>query len=202
MVNDITPTKYDLFSVPVVYYKNFLPLDIASNIKNYILEQKAKHATPHKNIMGDSLSYHSHTVNQQIIQELAVNVEGCSELENNVLACLNNYCTTTNFPNDLSIGSSWFNIQQPGSILTKHIHKDAAVAGALYINVDKSSSSIYFENPNPSFFYITEILRNFEINPDIGDLLLFPAWLVHYAGKINMTDNRIVLSINAITKNI
>jgi uncharacterized protein (TIGR02466 family) len=188
-----------------VYYENFLPQELAQNIKEYVLK-KAGEATSHKAISGSGLSSHRKKY-VDFIGEVTSSVKGCSQLYNNIVACIDDYTVKTGIPKNKII-NSWFNIQQPGSILKRHHHIGgySLVAGALFINVDEKSSSIVFDNPNPYSFMFdynnedkcsyTYMTRSFQ--PGIGDLILFPTWLIHASGNANNTKDRIVISFNTI----
>ena len=102
---------------------------------------------------------------------------------------------------------SWFNVQDIGSTLTQHDHPGSEISAALYVNVDANSSYNYFENPNSlssfhNFGGNTEYsFQNYRIQPQIGDLIVFPSWLRH--GSLNTrnnTKNRIVISLNTVKK--
>jgi uncharacterized protein (TIGR02466 family) len=192
--------KYDLFSVPVVQYKDFLPVDLADRIKKYILINYNKTGR-HGLLEGDSLS--TFTPTYDFLDEIRLKVPGCQEIKRNITKCVDNYTTATGDPK-CRLTNSWFNIQQPDSLLKRHSHagNTSIVTGALYINVDEDSSSLSFENPNPYSLLTTfkndSNYVNYVFKPCVGDLYLFPCWLIHSSDKINRTKNRIVISFNTI----
>jgi len=200
--------NYDLFPVPITCYKNFLPTDLALNIREYILSQEHS-AGPHDAITGNATSSHGH--HDTFIQECTANVPGCNQFFHNTMLCLSNYASRTGAPY-LYLDNSWYNIQAPGSFLNKHMHVSTGklpfCSGALYIDVDDGSSPISFDNPNPySYFFnyrgnmLTQYnYTYFNIKPEIGDMLIFPSWLVHSNSKENTSENRIVVSFNAGVK--
>lgn len=127
----------------------------------------------------------------------------------------------------IKIENFWYNIQTKNSSLAIHRHQSTDFACALYINVDEYSSNIYFDsylsyqnfllcdaiiadgNNRPYNFIVDQPSKyangeNFihgykrlGIHPQIGDLLIFPAYLYHHSGRqLNMTDDRIVISMN------
>jgi uncharacterized protein (TIGR02466 family) len=192
---------YNLFSVPVSLYNNFLPPELAENIKNYILTEKADAGRENNVLHGEGKSSYMNMDEQaRFIQDVTENVPGCSKFSNNILECINDFTSKINFP-VCTLGNSWFNIQQPGSMLRRHAHISVfgieLVSGALYINVDDKSSSMSFENPNPWIVMSPGEAFTFTIKPKIGDLILFPSWLMHQSLDSNMTENRIVISFNA-----
>ncbi len=102
----------------------------------------------------------------------------------------------------LRISQVWSNIQKPGSILKEHRHPHSVLSGALYVNVDKESSKIYFHNPN-SFVTYEDFVEynhyNFQwmsFQPENCLLVLFPSWLWHGSEDVNKSDDRIVISFN------
>ena len=191
--------SYNLFAVPLVYYKNFLPLDLTYSIKDYILRVKVTEGRKHGALTGDAYSLHSSNIHTDIIQEITENVVGCSKLLNNIQDCVNYFASSINYP-DCVLDNSWFNIQKPGSVLRRHSHigpnNSALISGALYINVDDKSSDITFENPNPYIIADPSDRFAYTLKPNIGDLILFPAWLIHLSKEPNMSDERIVISFN------
>ena len=188
--------RHDLFSVPIIHYENFIPLELVQNIRNYILKTTDVVA-PHFALSEPGVSTH-HNLSLDLIRDITSLVEGCSQFYNNIMMCVDDYTSKTGLPKNV-LSNSWFNIQQPGSVLKRHIHAGgyAVVAGALYLNVDKKSSPLVFENPNPySLLNTRNQMDHFTIKPTDGDLILFPSWLVHSSVEPNMTENRIVISFN------
>jgi hypothetical protein len=191
-------THYNLFTVPISYYKGFIPLDLAHNLKEYILGGRIKNTTSYGAFSGAAATSFDAEKITEFIQEVVLNVAGCADLYNNIQYCINDFTSSSVLPKCVII-NSWFNVQQPVSILNRHCHIDGegmpAISGALYINIDKESSNILFENPNPYGIFYDK--ANYTFNPSIGDLILFPSWLIHNSDKINLTKNRIVISFNA-----
>ena len=191
-------TRHNLFSVPVTYFKGFLPLNIAHNVKEYILADGLKYTTPYGVLSGAATTSYETGKITEFIQELVLNVDGCADLHNNIQKCIDDFTSSSGLPK-CTIANSWVNIQQPVSILKRHIHMSreglSDISGSLYINIDEESSNLLLENPNPYGFFYNK--ANYIIKPGIGDLILFPSWLTHNSDKINLTKNRIVISFNA-----
>tara|TARA_R110000822_G_scaffold88654_1_gene205296 strand:+ start:3541 stop:4119 length:579 start_codon:yes stop_codon:yes gene_type:complete len=105
----------------------------------------------------------------------------------------------------LKIDNSWVNIQNKNSVLTKHSHPDSIVSGVLYLKADNKSSKIYFYNPNVYRTFV-DFIKQTEYNsdsyfftPQIGDLILFPSWLMHGSkGDKNNSAKRIAFSFNTL----
>jgi len=202
--------QYDLFPVPVTYYEGFLPRNIASNIKDYILTRQ-NDAGPHDALLGDATSLHGHS--NTFIEEVTKKVEGCGQLQENIMACVTDYASLTGYSEPILL-NSWFNIQNKGSLLKKHMHMNtnssSFCSGVLYINIIETSANICFENPNLYSYIFTHKNRpltkyNYvetSFEPKIGDLILFPSWLIHSNPKLNTTDNRIAISFNIDVKRL
>lgn len=190
--------KYNLFAIPVCYYRGFLPPELARDIENYILHSRPS-IHPHKALIGDA--HTSHSIHNLFINEVVDKVGSCAELKNNITKCIDNYVQETG-RQACEITNSWFNIQNPGSTLHRHNHVggNTVISGALYINIEENSSPLVFENPNP-YSLLTEHAGKYDytyytFKPAIGDLILFPSWLVHSSVEPNTTFNRIVVSFN------
>jgi uncharacterized protein (TIGR02466 family) len=154
----------------------------------------------HDAFTGDGKSTHKE-FNNTIIE--AINkLPRCTNFIFTLEQALSNYSEETG--NKLTkIYNSWVNKQAKGSILKEHTHPASILSGALYLNVDKDSSPLYFHNHN-NFAYFQEINKYtdyichwYKVSPKNGDLLIFPSWLRHGSNnEINQTDERIVLSFN------
>ena len=103
----------------------------------------------------------------------------------------------------LDISNSWINIQKENSQLNKHCHPESIVSGVVFLKCNKLSNKLYFYNPNPHIHYMSYNKLNdlnysfVNIEPKIGDLILFPSWLMHGSDKEkNKCKERISLSFN------
>jgi uncharacterized protein (TIGR02466 family) len=191
--------RHNLFATPISYYKGFLPRGLAIAIKEYILRKHIQ-SSPHRSITGNALSIHTELSN--FIEDVVADVKGCNELKANIEKCIDNYVQETG-RQACEINNSWFNIQNPGSILHRHNHMGGStvLSGALYISIEKDSAPLVFENPNP-YSLLTEHFSKYDYSqytfkPAIGDLIIFPPWLIHSSVEPNTTLNRIVISFNA-----
>ena len=192
---------HKLFHTPLTYYEGFLPSNIASNITDYILTRNTAAVFEHQAFLGNAYTAYTSQVNTNILQDI-VRVPGCSDVFKNLTECINEYTNSNGFP-ICNIDNSWFNVQKPGSLLKRHFHlggsRPSFVSGALYINVDEKSPPVTFENPNPYIILKYPPTNNYlySFKPNVGDLILFPSWLFHFSDQLNMTENRIVISLNA-----
>lgn len=153
-------------------------------------------------LIGDSLSIDP-LENIDFLDYIQNNVPYCSKIKELILQHVNDYCVEYGYP-EMFFLNSWFNIQNPDSVLQQHTHPNSVISGALYINTDTDSSKLVFENPNP-YSWNTHFSnsstkyssRYITFTPSIGDLIIFPSWLKH--GSLfqkNKTQNRIVVSFN------
>ena len=190
-MNDVS---IGLFPTPILKCENFLNLSETNDIFQ-ILKNKTIHK--HNVIMGGKSS-HTPDGHEDIIQTLG--------LKSRIQEKLNTY--TNNLKIDtVSILSSWFNIQDIGSVLKLHMHTQSLLSAALYINVDEKSSPLFFYNPNSTSHYSFSIhgktqtgfnMHHHRFNPKNGEMLIFPSWLLHGSDNVqNQTKDRTVISLNA-----
>lgn len=154
----------------------------------------------HPALTGNSYSSYS-TENFNILNTIK-ELDGCGDVDHKIIEVLRRYGEITGIAMD-EITGSWFNVQQPQTMLMRHNHAGAMVAGALYIQTNEHASPIVFDNPNPWVDYIrynepTEFtVPRIEYRPRPGDLVLFPSYLYHGSGEyLNQMENRIVVSFN------
>jgi len=149
---------------------------------------------------GDAGS--SYSIKSDILGDISKTIPSCYSLKNQIDILLTNYMKVSGIFH-FGIDRSWSNAQGIGSKLINHSHPGSFITGALYINVDNNSSPLQIHNPNPFIHHIAlkektnytnDIL---EIQPAIGDVILFPSWLLHGAMKENNTPKRVIISFNS-----
>jgi len=196
---------FRLFPTLVSRYKNFLTQAQADNIFLYC---KNSNHQQHGAWIGNATSSHHTTKN--ILEDIEKNVEHCQGLVYDLTFCVNMFGKSFGYHKDLQIFNSWFNIQNPGSVLKMHTHPQSIFSAALFVRCDDQSSPLVFENPNSNLHYLNSALegyvdgfngvsvhQNFVFQPSIGDLILFPAWLKHgSAEQINQGTERMSISFN------
>jgi uncharacterized protein (TIGR02466 family) len=192
--------KYDMFPTLVVGFTDFITNEQRKDIVDYLTNEEF---VSHKALLSNKGTSTFHT-GQKLLESLENNVSSCKDLKSKIGRMIHDYSITSGFSFN-EIGNSWANIQNVGSVLDEHAHPLSVISGALYLNVDDLSSSLYFQNPNPYLDYtktIEETQYSYhwtQIKPQNGLLLLFPSWLKHGSnGEMNQTEKRIVLSFNAI----
>jgi hypothetical protein len=77
----------------------------------------------------------------------------------------------------------WSNFNPPNSPGMKHNHIDSSIAGCYYLYVPENSGSIEFESGEDFF-------------PTPGEILWWPANLVHWVNKNNSEQNRYSVAFN------
>tara|TARA_R100001530_G_C4290261_1_gene147825 strand:- start:379 stop:945 length:567 start_codon:yes stop_codon:yes gene_type:complete len=183
--------KFSLFPTLVLSFPNFISSKDCNKIFK-LLKTKKRHA--HAAFIKGK-SNHSSYVHTDILSDLSISLN----------KPLEEYADQTKIKIDNKIRNSWFNIQDKESILKDHVHPDSVLSGAIFINVGKKASKLYFHNPNP-FSYFTpknEPLNEYTyewccFNPCKGDLIIFPSWLKHGSNQDkNFYNNRTVISFNA-----
>lgn len=192
--------KYELFPTLVSRYGGVLSLDEVKIIHEYCLSQETY---SHPVINGDASS--SHKPQSNILQELELAIPELDGIIKKIYSTLDDYTTDLGIP-PVHIGNNWFNIQGNGSILQQHMHSKSILSAALYLNVDKDSSTINFENPNPHISYAHDgnaprnseyLFEYYYLIPQPGDLIIFPSWLKHGSMyQKNGTVNRTCISFN------
>ena len=105
----------------------------------------------------------------------------------------------------LRITQSWLNKTKPDESHHPHTHRNSYLAGALYISCLPNdhivfSNRLLFINNNIEFPKKKTTAWNTEsvsVNVKEGDLILFPAWMIHHVDVNKTTDKeRISLSFN------
>jgi len=188
---------YKFFPTLVHYCKDVLtPAELQQVAEHCLHEQVGRHDA----LSGDSRS--SFSRHSRLIETLEARHASLAGLRDRLESLLTAYAADMGF-DGVRHTNSWFNIQQPGSVLKHHVHTDAKIAAALYICCDEHSSKLFLENPNPTLNYIrpnrfTEYsfeFATFKVAP--GDLVLFPAWIRHGSGfEANQSALRLVVSMN------
>lgn len=190
---------FNIFPTCVISIDDFLSKDQCLDITKYILSGKPQ-TQQHDAIKGNGVSYY--TEKSDFITEVSKNIPSCYNIKEAIFNEVKAYESTAGIV-ITEFNNSWFNIQNKDSLLIDHSHPMSIISGALYINTDEDSSSIYFSNPNPfnSFQDVGKLTdytyEKYWIKPCVGQLILFPSWLKHGSNNtLNKTTNRIVISFN------
>lgn len=108
------------------------------------------------------------------------------------------------FMDKISIANSWVNVQEYDGYTTEHNHAHSTIGVAAYLYMPENGG--YFECKDP-----LELIKSgqYHNNPDwawkeiptiTGDILIFPAWLIHRTQKNSSNEGRWVLTTNFIQK--
>jgi uncharacterized protein (TIGR02466 family) len=84
------------------------------------------------------------------------------------------------------LSNMWFNINYRGSYNGFHSHPGSALAGILYVNVPDDSGDIQFQHLDGHSLSLSQNTC-YTLEPDDGDMYLFPASLGHSV-EMNMQD--------------
>lgn len=190
---------WSIFPTPVTKFTDVFNDRQLTDISNYL---NTLNTAPHTAIDGDGESSHDEV--SDITKAIASSVPSCSDIEGTIQRMLDEYTYNCGIDN-VRVVNSWHSIQRPGSRLVQHFHANSIVSGVLYVNTDSQSSKIFFDNPNKMVAYTNQTTRptefNFEyfyVQPEKGDVLLFPSWLMHgSASEYNQSQCRQILSFNA-----
>ena len=99
----------------------------------------------------------------------------------------------------------WVNINGKGDFNLVHDHKgligETLWSGVFYVDVPKNSGSIMFMDPRIGLMsdanhMLYDGTYGFELQPQSGQLILFPSWLRHYVLPNNQSLERISIAFN------
>jgi uncharacterized protein (TIGR02466 family) len=111
------------------------------------------------------------------------------------------------FKNNLSfkIGRIWINLNQNNNVTRPHLHSNSLLSGVLYIKC-KDSGPIVFMHPVMAHQYVIspDTVKKFNmfnsadisVTPEVGKLIIFPSWLVHYVENNLDYSDRISIAFN------
>ena len=106
---------------------------------------------------------------------------------------------------NIQMSKIWVNRMGPGAVHTSHIHPLSVVSGTFYLNVDRNSSPLQFEDPRLGFFMnrpplkqkaSTSLQSFFKIFPKAGEVILFESWMRHEVPLNLAKKDRISISFN------
>ena len=104
------------------------------------------------------------------------------------------------------LGNMWANINPPGSMNRPHVHPNALFSGVYYIKAQPNSGRLKIFDPRPGTHMQMpvrksgnpgkDLWRDASIEPKIGRIIMFPAWLWHSVEENISNDIRISVSFN------
>lgn len=88
---------------------------------------------------------------------------------------------------------AWATVHEGGVSHLAHCHPNSVVSGVYYVKMPEGSGSIIFDDPRgPLPPFDTKLT----IRPFIGDLVLFPSWLMHQVSQNIGSEERISIAFN------
>jgi uncharacterized protein (TIGR02466 family) len=134
------------------------------------------------------------------------------ELKKRILQAADNYISSTHWGRlrtcnnktvdyKIKLRNSWMNIQSKNKSHSWHCHPGYTIAGVYYMRVSADQGGIQFQNPNimMQWCHFPEGPRtpqSIEIIPKDGDIILFPAWLMHNTMPNTTDEDRISVAFN------
>ena len=108
------------------------------------------------------------------------------------------------------LGNMWANINPPGGYNRPHLHPNCHYSGVYYIKAPKNSGQIVFNDPRTTSHMVMpnrikatpppDLWREVRIDPLVGRIIMFPAWLWHCVEPNESNDIRISVSFNFLQK--
>ena len=189
---------YKLFPSPVFHYKinNFTKINL--ELKNYILGLRKSDGNGQKR--SNFGGWHSpffdlnHTTPKKFIKIIQEFLEKIITDEMGWEYDINK----------VKIIAMWSIINKKDSFNIKHNHPNSYLSAAYYVTIPKNSGNISFYDPKeqknirfPKIKKFTEMSATVSsMEPEEGDLLIFPSYLYH-AVSTNLTNkDRIIISFN------
>ena len=106
------------------------------------------------------------------------------------------------------LGNMWANINPPRGMNMPHLHPNALFSGVYYVKVPINSGRLKLIEPRPGAHVLMpakkqgnpgiDFWRDVHIEPIVGRIIMFPAWLWHSVGENKSNDIRISVSFNFI----
>lgn len=104
----------------------------------------------------------------------------------------------------VTAGNAWLNINPPGCFNWDHTHPGSFYSGVAYLQIPKNSGEIRFNNPGFSPGpYAKETTKDrwnlhgsYWLQPEAGDIFLFPSCLNHRVHPNNSRRERISIAFN------
>jgi uncharacterized protein (TIGR02466 family) len=142
-------------------------------------------------------------------ENLASSIPELSELFSEVQKRLDHLHQTFEFNDTMRqvITESWININQKGHFNYSHDHPGSLFSSVYYVRGGPDKGELEFKTPIVPHTYTisNEMVRGFNsftghamvIPPITGDLLIFPAWLLHRVNMSQSADDRISIAFNS-----
>ena len=106
------------------------------------------------------------------------------------------------------LGNMWANINPPGGMNMPHLHPNALFSGVYYVKAPINSGRLKLMEPRPGAQVMMptkkpgnpsiDFWKDVHIEPTVGRIIMFPAWLWHGVETNKSNDIRISVSFNFI----
>ena len=106
------------------------------------------------------------------------------------------------------LGNMWANINPTDGMNQPHIHPNSLFSGVYYVKSQPNAGRLKIYDPRPGVQFIMptrkpgnpgkDMWRDANIEPVVGRIIMFPAWLWHAVEPNKSNDIRISVSINFI----
>lgn len=152
---------------------------------------------------------HGYSVNHRILDhypELRADIESvATDYAQQILA----------FKGTQAVQTSWLNCSQGEDFTHEHVHSNAAIALCLYLDLPNGEDRIRFHKPDARSWGVFNLMfdtepeyqaqspyakTTIEIPVKNGDLLAWPAWLLHSVPPTQSTEQRWTLAANTMPK--
>ena len=190
---------YNLFPDPIFRYKLENFEEINKELLSYIFELKKN------NPVGNNRSNKGgwHSPNFDIVKP-GPPINFINNFKDFLKQIITNEYGWEYIPNKQRIVAMWAIINNKNSYNIKHNHQNCYLSSAYYVKKPKNSGNITFFDPKEAKTYrFPEVERKTDysvekitIEPEEGDLLIFPSYLYHEVGTNETNEERVVVSFN------
>jgi|ETNmetMinimDraft_17_1059902.scaffolds.fasta_scaffold00007_44 uncharacterized protein (TIGR02466 family) len=172
------------------HFLHHLKVDISQELLSFCYEQKKLDP------VGVKLSNCGGWQSKEFIEDKSI----ANNLIENILSR-----TSEVFTQQLLLENFWININSPDTYNSMHVHPNSNISGVIWIKIPKDSGNLYFPNPD-NFQKYKEINfyksflnqgEGYELEPQKGNVVLFPSCLQHEVTKNLSNDERVSISFNS-----
>jgi uncharacterized protein (TIGR02466 family) len=102
---------------------------------------------------------------------------------------------------NIFLSEVWVNINRNGHFNTAHVHPNNVLSAVIYIRTPQDCGKIIFENPTLAEHYPVDknnqlFMGKFWVQPNPGDMIIFPSYLKHSVEMNKSNDPRISIALN------
>ena len=194
-------TRELFFSVPVFHYNIEEHKEINKKLKKIILDWKEKQeGLQVSNVLG----WHSNYVESAI----SFAPEKINFFTNIIDELQKKICEVEEYKFDLKITSLWAMVNKKYAYNTQHTHPGCHWAGVYYVQCPPKCGSLVFKIGEPRQSYPQPIYKKqshelqqhqfttLRIQPEEGQVVMFPSWLQHEVEPNLSDEDRISISFN------